>query len=1474
MKTQKELLSEKILDYWFAMDFLSQDKYPDIQDIQRRIKEHKETISKDNGEVKQKSIENFIFLTGKDTAENLYEIIRREAVACGMKLWGNLTVYIGKVKREKCIECLAAALPFSEEDGERPEKNADEIAWASLQLSSEGKFLKYSLSLSPIIWAIEQIKSARGNISEALDNKLYRGAVEELESIFPDEIVSLGKLHRLYEKIEKRYMKGNIENTGNTNDAYEEVYGIGFQLFADEETKNKKEEDAYLGLSHDYFSNDIKLVLERLKSGELAEDNYLGKEILSYVTVLRETDQEKERIDLVASKNRKEYQQQINEILSVGNAPLGKWPSRFMPAFMQQIAINLSISKGTSELYEKNGKVFSVNGPPGTGKTTLLKEIIVSNIVERAILLSHYDEPDAAFQKRDFLHGSEEEHAYSKFTRHWYRLENDAVNDYSMLVTSCNNAAVENISKELPKSMIRDLDPLPGDTDELKTFLAEIGRLFTPEESEIVEKPSRGDSYHDIYFTKYARDLLGSEEIWGLVAAPLGKKSNLSQFYYKVLSPLLWDFYNSRDTAQKRVASYRTAREKFIGQLNIVREMQDSLKKAGELSVKKGEAEAKLMEIQAEYESVLEGNRSKIQKIDKQLEKLRNSEYDARLKEESCEKALQQMVTDLQEKEEELKTVRIKMKECLQKELEIRNSVGGITKLFHKGKYRTAMRLAEEYHKDVEEQERRVTALEEEITKHGKDVICAEELYGRMKREHQEFLSEIEKSERSVAEADEQSAVCKSRMSQAEGELAEIIKACEVEFSKFADSDDMDYATVIDEKFIEQLLSDDIQQVTDAQVSNPWFTQRYNREREKLFAYAMRMNKEFVVSSNHCRDNFITLAHYWGLRQGDEGERIIFHEEDKENMLPALFQTLFLLVPVISSTFASVGSLLRDVKQTGLIGTLVVDEAGQAQPQMVLGSLFRSRRAIIVGDPKQIQPVVTDELILLRKAYDDDDLKPYKKKTLSVQGFADGMNLFGTYLDNASDYPDWVGCPLIVHRRCISPMYDISNEISYNGIMKQQTRFPKPAQVETFIYDKSQWIQVKGKEKGNKNHFVENQGKKVCELLEIAFSKNPEPSIYIISPFTTVVSGIKEYIRRYCQKSTETKINKDYMLNYEKAKIGTVHTFQGKEADEVIFLLGCDDSKEAQGAVKWVNKNIVNVAATRAKFRLYVVGDQDAWKLSSCVNMAKEIIDTYAIRKIKAIYDMNISEQEREEALLRASAGLPSVASFSTVVEEDSGDIDYSLDTFGFIKGLDKIFFETELSEEQLKEFGFRDVKDLDIFSEEVRVNIVLGMKLFFLLKPVYMINSEMDASCCAILFCKALEQQMRDCFISGLQEIIPEYEVGSGRARTALKDAQNKQFMLGTFAKIFKDRKEELGQRMEKVGFPQYDPLWWSAFEKKLIDCKDRRNHCCHAGMFIWEEQIRLLSDMFKESMGEKEKKIGGIMFESTVGKKLGNKC
>lgn len=149
---------------------------------------------------------------------------------------------------------------------------------------------------------------------------------------------------------------------------------------------------------------------------------------------------------------------------------------------------------------------------------------------------------------------------------------------------------------------------------------------------------------------------------------------------------------------------------------------------------------------------------------------------------------------------------------------------------------------------------------------------------------------------------------CESTISKAHTKLESFKKGYESEIAKFTGADAVDTGLIIDEEFVRHLLSNDVDESTIAQVSNPWFTQRYNREREKLFGYAMRMNKEFVVSSNHCRDNFVTLSHYWGLKAGDENERIIFHKEDKEALIPALFQTLFLLVPVLSSTFASVGT--------------------------------------------------------------------------------------------------------------------------------------------------------------------------------------------------------------------------------------------------------------------------------------------------------------------------------------------------------------------------------------------------------------------------------------------------------------------------------------------------------------------------------------------------------------------------------------
>ena len=98
---------------------------------------------------------------------------------------------------------------------------------------------------------------------------------------------------------------------------------------------------------------------------------------------------------------------------------------------------------------------------------------------------------------------------------------------------------------------------------------------------------------------------------------------------------------------------------------------------------------------------------------------------------------------------------------------------------------------------------------------------------------------------------------------------------------------------------------------------------------------------------------------------------------------------------------------------------------------------------------------------------------------------------------------------------------------------------------------------------------METQGRKAWELIREAFRLTEEvPSLFVITPFTTVRDGMKKMIRSQPEYRED-----DRLPEWVENNIGTVYTFQGKEADQVIFLLGCD--KNALSAVRWVNANIV-----------------------------------------------------------------------------------------------------------------------------------------------------------------------------------------------------------------------------------------------------------------------------------------------------------
>jgi hypothetical protein len=74
--------------------------------------------------------------------------------------------------------------------------------------------------------------------------------------------------------------------------------------------------------------------------------------------------------------------------------PSARWPGpgRHPLVLLQQAAVNLTFSE-----LERDG-ILAVNGPPGTGKTTLLRDIVAAIVSARAEVMATFDDPAAAFE--------------------------------------------------------------------------------------------------------------------------------------------------------------------------------------------------------------------------------------------------------------------------------------------------------------------------------------------------------------------------------------------------------------------------------------------------------------------------------------------------------------------------------------------------------------------------------------------------------------------------------------------------------------------------------------------------------------------------------------------------------------------------------------------------------------------------------------------------------------------------------------------------------------------------------------------------------------------------------------------------------------------------------------------------------------------------------------------------------------------
>ena len=161
-------------------------------------------------------------------------------------------------------------------------------------------------------------------------------------------------------------------------------------------------------------------------------------------------------------------------------------------------------------------------------------------------------------------------------------------------------------------------------------------------------------------------------------------------------------------------------------------------------------------------------------------------------------------------------------------------------------------------------------------------------------------------------------------------------------------------------------------------------------------------------------------------------------------------------------------------------------------------------------------------------------------------------------------------------------MFSLSNDIAYGGLMRSVVPQPPPHP----ILSVSAWYQCKGD--ATHKQWVSEQAALLWQLVAQLLGHSKEEDFFVISPFREVAARAREYLQRKCR---ENKIESFFL----QKRIGTVHTFQGKEADIVFLLLGCDEKTCA--AADWAGKepNLLNVAVTRAKRYIYVIGDMHIW---------------------------------------------------------------------------------------------------------------------------------------------------------------------------------------------------------------------------------------------------------------------------------------
>jgi very-short-patch-repair endonuclease len=267
--------------------------------------------------------------------------------------------------------------------------------------------------------------------------------------------------------------------------------------------------------------------------------------------------------------------------------------------------------------------------------------------------------------------------------------------------------------------------------------------------------------------------------------------------------------------------------------------------------------------------------------------------------------------------------------------------------------------------------------------------------------------------------------------------------------------------------------------------------------------------------------------------------------------------------------------------EPGYFDLVVIDEASQCDIASALPLLFRAKRSMIIGDPMQLRHISR-----LTKPRDSE----LQHKYGLVEGRLAWMYSVQSLFDlAASVVPTENIVNLRDHHRSHADIIGFSNVAFYEGRLRVATRYPqlkRPNSRQPGIV----WQDVSGtvsrpREGGAEN--AEEARALVAALTDLLVERKYTGSVGVVTPFRAQAQLLQSLI--------QSKAELDGAASRAELLVDTVHKCQGDERD-VMFFSPVVSNGISAGALAFLrgNGNLFNVAITRARGLLYVVGDRGA----------------------------------------------------------------------------------------------------------------------------------------------------------------------------------------------------------------------------------------------------------------------------------------